>query len=107
SGRGGGNPVISWFVPASTAISATSFTNSLIYDTPAADLIIRNQQRLTNMGASEPDTQALMKDPGDSLCVLTSLVSALDRLSGVNGRPAVVALAATATTEDQARFLAN
>jgi hypothetical protein len=39
--------------------------------------------------------------------VLTSLVTALDRLSGVDGRPAVVALAATATSEDQARFLAN
>ena len=107
SGRVGVNTLISVFVPASIAISATSFTNSLIYDTPAADLIVRNQQRLTNMGASESDTQALIKNPWYSLSVLTSLVSALDRLSGVNGRPAVVALAATATTEDQARFLAN
>jgi hypothetical protein len=107
SGRVGVNTLISVFVPASIAISATSFTNSLIYDTPAADLIIRNQQRLTNMGASEPDTQALIKNPWYSLSVLTSLVTALDRLSGVNGRPAVVALAATATTEDEARFLAN
>jgi hypothetical protein len=41
------------------------------------------------------------------LSVLTSLVTALDRLSGANGLPAVVALAATSTTEDQARFLAN
>ena len=107
SGRVGVNTLISVFVPASIAISATTFTNSLIYDTPAADLIVRNQQQLTNMGASEPDTQALMKNPWYSLSVLTSLVTALDRLSGVNGRPAVVALAATATTEDQARFLAN
>src|SRR5262249_2553639 len=107
SGRVGVNTLISAFVPASIAISATSFTNSLIYDTPAADLIVRNQQQLTNMGASEPDTQALIKNPWYSLSVLTSLVSALDRLSGVNGRPAVVALAATATTEDQGRFLAN
>jgi hypothetical protein len=107
SGRVGVNTLISVFVPASIAISATSFTNSLIYDTPAADLIIRNQQRLTNMGASEADTQALMKNPWYSLSVLTSLVSALDRLSGISGRPAVVALAATAATEDQARFLAS
>jgi hypothetical protein len=107
SGRVGVNTLISVFVPASIAISATSFTNSLIYDTPAADLIVRNQQLLTAMGASQPDTQALIKNQWYSLSVLTSLVSALDRLSGVNGRPAVVALAATATTEDQARFLAN
>ena len=59
------------------------------------------------MGASDQQTQALIKNPWYSLSVLTSLVRALDRLSGVNGRPAVVALAATATTEDQARFLAN
>ena len=59
------------------------------------------------MGASDQQTQALIKNPWYSLSVLTSLVTALDRLSGVNGRPAVMALAATATTEDQARFLAN
>jgi hypothetical protein len=107
SGRVGVNTLISVFVSASIAISATSFTNSLIYDTPAADLIVRNQQTLMALSASEPDTQALMKNPWYSLSMLTSLVTALDRLSGVNGRPAVVALAATATTEDQARFLAN
>jgi hypothetical protein len=107
SGRVGVNTLISVFVPASIAISATWFTNSLVYDTPAADLIVQNQQRLTGMGASEADSQALMKNPWYSLSVLTSLVSALDRLSGVNGRPAVIALAATATTEDQARFLAS
>jgi hypothetical protein len=107
SGRVGVNTLISVFVPASIAISATSFTNSLIYDTPAADLIVRNQQKLLGMGASDQQTQVLIKNPWYSLSVLTSLVSALDRLSGVNGRPAVVALAATATTEDQARFLAN
>jgi hypothetical protein len=107
SGRVGVNTLISVFVPASIAISATSVTNTMIYDTPAADLIVRNQQRLMGMGASEEQTQALIKNPWYSLSELTSLVSALDRLSSVNGRPAVVALAATATTEDQARFLAN
>jgi hypothetical protein len=107
SGRVGVNTLISVFVPASIAISAVSATNNLIYDTPAADLIVRNQQQLAEMGSSEADTQALIKNPWYALSVLTSLVTALDRLSGVDGRPAVVALAATATTEDQARFLAN
>jgi hypothetical protein len=107
SGRVGVNTLISVFVPVSIAISATSFTHSLIYDTPAADLIVRNQQKLLAMGASEPQTRALIKNQWYSLSVLTSLVTALDRLSGVNGRPTVVALAVTATTEDQARFLAS
>jgi hypothetical protein len=107
SGRVGVNTLISVFVPVSIAISAASVTNTMIYDTPAADLIVRNEQTLLGMGASESQTRALIKNPWYSLSMLTSLVTALDRLSGVNGRPAVVALAATATTEDQARFLAN
>jgi hypothetical protein len=107
SGRVGVNTLISVFVPASIAISAASVTNSMIYDTPAADLITRNEQKLLGMGASEQQTRALIKNQWYSLSVLTSLVTALDRLSGVDGRPAVVALAATATTEDQARFLAS
>jgi hypothetical protein len=107
SGRVGVNTLISVFVPASIAISAASVTNTMIYDTPAADLIARNQQRLMAMGASEQETQALIKNPWYSLSVLTSLVTALDRLAGVDGRPAVIVLATTATTEDQARFVAN
>jgi hypothetical protein len=107
SGRVGVNTLISVFVPVSIAISAVSVTNTIIYDTPAADLIARNQQRLLAMGASEEQTQALIKNPWYSLSVLTSLVTALDRLAGVDGRPAVVALTTTATTEDQARFLAQ
>ena len=59
------------------------------------------------MGASERQTRALIKNPEYALSVLTLLVTALDLLSGVNGRPPVLALAATASTEDQARFLAN
>jgi hypothetical protein len=107
SGRVGVNTLISVFVPVSIAISAASVTNTMIYDTPAADLITRDKQKLLAMGASQQQARALIKNPWYSLSVLTSLVTALDRLSGVNGRPAVVALAATATTEDQARFLAN
>jgi hypothetical protein len=107
SGRVGVNTLISVFVPVSIAISTASATNTMIYDTPAADLITRNEHTLLGMGASEPQARGLIKNPWYSLSVLTSLVTALDRLSGVDGRPAVVALATTATTEDQARFLAS
>jgi hypothetical protein len=107
SGRVGVNTLISVFVPASIAISAVSTTNIMIYDTPAADLITRDEQKLLAMGASQQQARALIKNPWYSLSVLTSLVTALDRMPDVNGRPAVVALALTATTEDQARFLAG
>jgi hypothetical protein len=107
SGWVGGNTLISVFVPASIAISAASVTNTMIYDTPAADLITRNEQKLLGMGANEQGARALIKNQWYSLSVLTSLVTALDRLAGVGGRPAVIALSTTAATEDQARFLAS
>lgn len=107
SGRVGVNALITVFVPVSIAVSASSVTNAMIYDTPAADLITRNEQTLRGLSASEQQARALIKNPWYSLSVLTSLVMSLDRLAGVDGRPAVVALALTATTEDQARFLAS
>jgi hypothetical protein len=107
SGRVGVNTLISVFVPVSIAISAASATNTMIYDTPAADLITRNEHTIIGMGVSEQQARVLIKNPWYSLSVLTSLVTALDRLSGADGRPAVVALALTAKSEDQARFLAN
>jgi hypothetical protein len=107
AGKTGVNTLISVFVPASIAISVVSTTNTMIYDTPAADLVTRNEHTLLGMGASEPQARALIKSPSYCLRVLTSQVTPLYRLSGVDGRPAVVVLGTTATTEVQARFLAN
>ena len=45
SGRLGVNLLVSAFVPGSTAISGLSFTHDLVYDTPAADLIVLNAKR--------------------------------------------------------------
>ena len=58
------------------------------------------------MGASDAQVQALLSNRWYSLSVLTALVTDLERLSGVVGRPEVLALAATATKEGEARFLA-
>ena len=58
------------------------------------------------MGASDAQAQALLDNKWFSLSVLTALVTELERLSGVGGRPYVLALAATATNEEEARFLA-
>jgi hypothetical protein len=106
SGRLGVNLLVSAFVPGSTAISGLSFTHDLVYDTPAADLIVLNRQRMSAMGASDAQAQALLGNRWYSLSVLTVLVTDLERLSGVAGRPEVLALAATATKEAEARFLA-
>src|SRR5262245_59019035 len=106
SGRLGVNLLVSAFVPGSTAISGLSFTHDLVYDTPAADLIVLNRQKMLAMGASDAQAQALVANRWYSLSVLTGLVTELERLPGVSGRPAVLALAASATNEEEARFLA-
>jgi hypothetical protein len=106
SGRLGVNLLVSAFVPGSTAISGLSFTHDLVYDTPAADLIVLNKQKMLAMGASDAQAQALLANRWFSLAVLTALVTELERLDGVGGRPYVLALAATVTKEEEARFLA-
>ncbi len=105
SGRVGVELLVSAVVPGSMAISATSFTNDLVYDTPKGDLILLNKQRMISMGASEALADALLKNRWYSLSVLTSLVSELQQLAGVAGRPNVIALATTAESEEEARFL--
>ena len=106
SGRLGVNLLVSVFVPGSTAISGLSFTHDLVYDTPASDLLVLNRQKMTAMGASDAQVQALVANRWFSLSVLTGLVTDLERLGPVSGRPEVLTLAATATKEEEARFLA-
>jgi hypothetical protein len=106
SGRVAVNSLVTVFVPASMAISGTSITNDLVYDTPAADLIIMNQRKMLGMGASQTQAQALLNNQWYSLSVLTLLVTELERLSGAAGRPEVITLAATARNEEEARYFA-
>jgi hypothetical protein len=105
AGRIGVNAVISVVVPASMAISATTFTTDLVWDTPAAELLRRNEQTLRAMGVSDAAVRAMIGNPWHSLSLLTAFTTALDQLQGVSGRDSVAALAASATSEDQARFV--
>jgi hypothetical protein len=107
SGRLGVDVLTTAFVPASAAISLTSFTSDLVYDTPKADLIVMNKQKMIAMGASEAQAEALLKNQWFSMTVLTSLVTELERLAPVRGRSQVIVLAATARNEEDARFLAS
>jgi hypothetical protein len=105
SGRVGVNAVISVVVPTSMAISATTFTTDLVWDTPGAELLRVNDQKLREMGLRESAVQAMLGNPWYSLSLLTAFVTALDQLQGVSGRDTIVMLAASAISEDQARFL--
>jgi hypothetical protein len=63
SGRLGVNLLASAFVPASMALTGTSFTHDLVYDTPSADLVVLNKQKVLAMGASEAQAQAPARQP--------------------------------------------
>lgn len=106
SARLGVDLLMSAAVPGSTFINLTSITSDLVYDTPKADLLVALQQKLRRMGAGESRVAALMKNRWYSVTVLTALVTELERLAGVAGRPEIVALAATAVNEEEARFVA-
>jgi hypothetical protein len=107
SGRLGVNAIVSVVVPGSIAIRATSFTNDLVWDTPRGDLIVRNETALKDLGAPEATARAFMKNAAIPLSVKTDLVQGLEKLGEIQGRAAAVALAATARSEEQARFLAT
>jgi hypothetical protein len=94
-------------VPGSIVISATSFTNDLVWDTPRGDLIVRNETALRGLGVPEAQARAFMKNEAIPLSVKTDLVQNLEKLSDVKGRAAVIKLAATTRSEEQARFLAT
>jgi hypothetical protein len=104
-GRVGMNTLISVVVPASILITGTSVTRDLVYDTPRGDLIVRNEEALRGMGVGDASVRALQRSPGFTLSQQTALVKHLQALDGVKGRPDVVALAATASTADQAMFM--
>jgi hypothetical protein len=105
TGRLGTNVVMSAVVPGSIVISATRFTNDLVWDTPRGDLIVHNETALKDFAVPEKTARAFMANAAIPLSVKTDLVQALEQLGNVKGRAAVVALAATARSEEQARFL--
>jgi hypothetical protein len=106
SGRFAVEMAISALVPYSSAISAVTITSSLVYDTPPGDLVNNARAVFVGTGAGDAQVQALVRNPHYSLSVLTALGKGLQRLDGVSGRASVVALAATAKTQDESRFVA-
>jgi hypothetical protein len=93
--------------PAMIAVPGTEMAHHWIYDLPADELRAKNEQRLRGFGAADEQIRALRAAPGFTLSIQTALVEALGRLTDVQGRADVVALAATAATPDQALYLVS
>jgi hypothetical protein len=93
--------------PAMIAVPGSEVAHHWIYDLPADELRAKNEQRLRGFGAADEQIRALRAAPGFTLSIQTALVEALGRLTDVQGRADVVALAATAATPDQALYLVS
>ena len=98
---------MSVFVPGSMAITATKMVSNWVWDTPKADLIVQNEKKLEEMHVPAATVKVFIRNQTFPLSVQTAFVEDLGRLSGVPGTIDVVALASTADSEDQARFLAD
>jgi hypothetical protein len=99
------NLVSTVFNPYSLLLSTVSLTNNLIWDMKPADLLELNEKKMKAMGATDAQAAAMIKNPSYSITVLTHFVNGLERLGPIPGRPGVIALAATAAGQDQARFM--
>jgi hypothetical protein len=98
---------MSVFIPGSMAITATRVVSQWVWDKPKADLILQNQQSLQALGVSDAQIKAFQSNPVFPLSVQTEFVANLGNLPGVPGRAQAVALASTAKSEVQARFLTD
>jgi hypothetical protein len=98
---------MSVFIPGSIAITATRVVSSWVWDTPKADLIVRDEKALQGLSVPETTIKKFMRNPVFPLSVQTTFINNLERLSGVPGSINAVALASTAESEEQARFLTD
>ena len=103
----GVNLAISAAVPGAMAITGVRMISSWVWDTPRADLIVRNRNRLKEMGVPDQTVSSFMNNSAFPLSVQTNFVENLSGLSRVPGAVNVVVLAATAQSEMQARFLTD
>ena len=94
-------------MPSSIAVPGSEIAHHWVYDLPADELRAKNEQRLRDFGAAVEQIRALQAAPGFTLSTQTAFVETLGRLPDVQGRADVVALAATATTPDQALYLVS
>jgi hypothetical protein len=98
---------MSVFIPGSIAITATRVVSSWVWDTPKADLIVRDEKALQRLHVPATTIKTFMRNPVFPLSVQTAFITNLERLSGVPGSVKTVELASTAESEVQARFLTD
>jgi hypothetical protein len=92
-------------VPAGNLVTVTSSASNWVWETNPGDLRVYNEQTLLGLGASSNDVDRLLRHPFFTTSLRTRLVKALDAMSGVTDRAAVMPLALSVTSTGQARFV--
>ena len=104
-GRLGVSVAISVGVPGSMVISAVNTVNTVVWDTPRGDLIVRVEDALRTMNVPRADISAFTHNPAIPLSLQVSIVEHLARLVEMPGRADVVRLLGGIQTESEVRFL--
>jgi hypothetical protein len=88
-------------VPGASVVTKAA---GLAWDLPPQDLRARNEKALEAMGCDEDAVERLLDNPSYTPTLATALVEALLDLGELDGRAVLVALAAGARNEAEARF---
>jgi hypothetical protein len=92
-------------VPGSILITATEFTDDLVYQTPKGDLVLLVEKKLRSFGLSNAEVSAFSHNSAIPLSLQVTAVHQLEGLGAVPGRRAAAVALGNVMTEYQARFL--
>jgi hypothetical protein len=92
-------------VPGGTLLATSTRLSNWVWDTPPGDLRVQIERSLLAMGIPQQDVDLLLRHRWYPLSLQAALAVALDDLDGVQGRTAVMPLALTVASEEQARYL--
>ena len=92
-------------IPGGMLLSSSQRLSNWVYDTPPGDLRLAVEKKLLAMGASQDQIDRLLRHRYYSLSMQAALTAALQDLDGVTGRDAVMPLALTVASEQQALYL--
>jgi len=91
--------------PGSTFISMTTQATDWVWDTPPGDLKVKNEKTLLTLGADQNSVDRFLRHPWYTLTLQSRLVRALKRMPKTARRKAVLPLALSVRSYDQARFV--
>jgi len=90
-----------------TAISATATVSNLVWDKSPVDIRTINENKLTAMGVGADTVRTFVTNRWFTPTLSVPFVEHLAQIPAAKGRSAVVALASTAASEGEARFMVN